>query len=704
MKSYSCAEELLLPGQILSPAQTANFRIGVEGLNLWRHEGITTMADTKNLTVEFVGSQETETGWINHYVTGEKVKFAVDVTYETFKTCSAIRQTVKVTNVGDKADILSHISSAEIEGLGIEGLLPWTAKGKMIYHYCNSIWMGEAQWHHATMEELGMFPTTVHVNKYNYRIASKGSWTTGRYYPMVILENTETGRSFYMELEPNGTWEILLGNSNTGYAKDGNLALEANCADIQHDGWQMRLEPGESYETKPCVYGMVSGGFEEAVSELIAYKRETSLVSFKDGKIPVVYNCYMNSIWSQPSTETLIPLIDACAKAGVEVFCIDAGWFRCYDDPSKNAIGDYNIADDRFPGYGLGGIFDYMKKKGIKPGIWIEAECCQVGNAYNTMGKNSLCRRNGNVLGGERAFFNFREKEVRDYIMALIDKLYALGARFIKNDYNQTTGIGFSNYGGPLGQESADAVDAVLSFFDEVRAKYPDLTVENCGSGGMREDNNTLRHFSLQSTSDQELFYRNTSCASGSLSIMPPEKAGIWAYPYPCLSWMPKEFNNKPFWDGERVKYADGEHTIYNMVNGMIGNMYMSGRIDQCDRYNMALIKESIRFYKTQTKFICGATPVYPMGTFTMGEEGMFCTGLVDKAHKKMLLAVWNINAYKKTAVIDLSKWAGPKASVKICYPAADTRAKVEYHPANRHLSVSLPDVPYSARLLEIKL
>lgn len=609
-----------------------------------------------------------------------------------------------MTNIGDKAEIITHLSSAALDGLGQDGLLPWYDKNRYVFHSCDSVWEGEAQWRHSSLHELCMVPSTTHFNMKTVSLRSTGSWTTARYYPMVILEDTETGKSFYLEIEPAGSWQIELYNPSEGFANDGSIGFEANCANFHNDGWFAELKPGESYTAKPCVYGYVSGGFEEAVADLLAYKRETSVAGFK-GRIPVVFNCYMDCIGGNPTSENLIPLIDACAKAKVDVFCIDAGWFRG-KDVRLGVVGDYEIAEDRFPGYGLQGIFDYMKSKNIIPGIWLEAERCDINcKAYNAV-DDTLCKRHGKPIGENTSFFNFREPSVREHMMKVIDKLYSMGVRYIKNDYNQTTGGGFSNYGEAFSKESSDSIDAFLRFIDSVRQKYPDMIIENCGSGGMREDNNTLKHFELQSTSDQELFFRNPSIISGSLALMAPEKAGAWSYPYPVFfnSENRSPFNDVELWDKKRAMYADGEETIFNMVNGLIANLYMSGRIDKCDKLNFNLIKEGIKLYKSNSGFIKSAVPVWPLGTFSIDDEGMFCTGLINRKKGKMLLAVWNINAWKKTAVIDISKWAGKNSTARVCYPAADTASVCIYHPDNGKLSVSLPDVKYSARLIEIIL
>ena len=705
MKSFKRIEELLLePETAERNMQTENFRICV-------NDGGFHCFGPRSALVSNVGEitfdrEENGQNYVTRYYKSGEKPFEIAVRYEFFENSGAVRETVSARNLSDREQILTHLSSACFVGLGLDGFLPWYDKNRFILHTCDTVWMAETQWRQTSLHEIGVVPTSTYFNAKDYRIASIGSWTTTRYYPAVVLEDTETGKSFYLELEPAGSWEIVIGNVTAGFAQDGMIGIEANCANIDHDGWNVKLAPGESFTAQPCVYGIADGGFEEAAAELTAYKRETNLARFPGGSIPVTYNCFMDGIGGNPTSESLIPLIDACAEAGVEIFCIDAGWYCCYDDPAKNAIGDYNIADDRFPGYGLKGIFDYMYSKNIKPGIWLEAECCQYpGTAYN-ISENCLCRRFGTPLEANRAFFNFREKCVRDHIMRIIDRLYGMGLRYIKNDYNQPTGYGFSNYGEACSKESSDNVLAVLEFFDAVRAKYPDIILENCGSGGQREDNNTLKYFHLQSTSDQELYWRYPSVLSGSLAVIPPEKAGAWALPYPCYT---NGENRRPFhdaelWKSKRRQFADGEETVFNIVTGLIADLYLGGRIDKCDAYNAALIREGVEFFKKNRGFTVSDFPVWPAGMFHIDDEGIFCTGLVNKAKKRMLLAVWNINAHKKTAVFDLSKWAGKTGAAKIAYPAADTRADCVFNSTNRKLSVSLPDIKYSARLIEIRL
>ena len=60
------------------------------------------------------------------------------------------------------------------------------------------------------------------------------------------------------------------------------------------------------------------------------------------------------------------------------------------------------------------------------------------------------------------------------------------------------------------------------------------------------------------------------------------------------------EFNTKEY----RKEREDGEETIFNMVNGMLGCMYLSGRIDEADENNQKLIKQGVETYKKIRKYI----------------------------------------------------------------------------------------------------
>lgn len=190
----------------------------------------------------------------------------------------------------------------------------------------------------------------------------------------------------------------------------------------------------------------------------------------------------------------------------------------------------------------------------------------------------------------------------------------------------------------------------------------------------MRSNHGTLRHFNIESTSDQENYVAYTSILTGSLALMPPEKAGIWCYPYP-LGFDERE--RLEIADEKLADFADGEQTIFNVVNGFMGAMYLSGKIHQADEYNLALLKEGIALYKEWREFIKNAYPIFPRGMIRLSDRTYNVVGLVDEERGKGLLAVWNLSDKGQEVCVDLEKYG--MASCELLYPKGKDGVSYRY-------------------------
>ncbi len=610
----------------------------------------------------------------------DQYKLEVSVSLENFIGTSATKQVNTITNRGEQDVVLSGFSSAAIK----------TARG--LVGVDRSRWMSEGQWNFFTPLECGLIPVSDHPwERETYAISSVGSWSTGVFYPLTVVLG-EDGFAYYMELEGAHNWQLT--HSVTRSTESPLYELEGTSAHEENGGWTYVLKPGESYTTQPAVFGRVNGGFEEVCADLVAYKRATSLTRFENDTIPVVFNDYMNCLWGQPSDKKLIPLIDAAAKAGCEYFCIDAGWHKNARNAEgwSGSSGDWIVANEKFGEGGLAGIFAHMKEKGLRPGVWFEFDTVNASAAAHDLGDDEngekcLLSRYGKEF--PRAFFNFRNKKVRAHLRSRVAELYGMGVRYIKNDYNQTTGIGCDSEGNSPAEGLVRNYEAFVSFIDELREEFTDLVIENCGSGACRADHGTLKHFHLQSTSDQEHYYNYPSIIIGSAAHYAPEKAGIWSYPMPIYY---DEQKNAEFGDEWRARFADGEQTIFNMVNGMCGALYQSGHIEHADGKNFALVAEGIAAYKSMRGDIIRSHPIFPTGTLRIGEEKNAAFGLENPDRTRAYLAVWRIGTDDEIVKIDLSKY-GYK-SAKAFYPASG-----ECGIEDGILTVKLPE-KYSARMI----
>jgi alpha-galactosidase len=198
--------------------------------------------------------------------------------------------------------------------------------------------------------------------------SAMGSWPCQSYLPMVMIENVRLGVIWFWQIEHNGSWhcEIAQTAVKSLYAYLGG-------PDAQHAQAWKSLRPGETYVTVPVAIGCVKGGFEEAVAQLTCYRRAMHLHPRTDmSRCPVVFNDVV-MLEGDQTTQKEIPLIDAAAAAGCEIFCMDAGWSSRPGENWWSAVGDWMPDRARFPG-GFLQVIDYIRKKGMIPGLWIEPE------------------------------------------------------------------------------------------------------------------------------------------------------------------------------------------------------------------------------------------------------------------------------------------------------------------------------------------
>lgn len=614
----------------------------------------------------------------------------VTVTLSLAENSSVILQENSITNYGDTPKLLTSFSSSFVDGIAA-GNKKFYEK-EILFHICNTKWQAEGQWREFDADTLGLLPATTHSwEQAHFDMLSFGSWSTGTgYYPCVIVEDKTDNRAWFMETEGSQSWMMRI--SSHGDYNSITLALESTGCDESCGGWHYELKPGEEYTAPRAYFGTVKGGFEEAVCELNEFKRADSLVKYEKGFPPVAFNDYMDCIWGEQWDNKILPLIDKAAEVGCELFCIDGGWCKNQNGPG---LGDYIAKEDHFANYSLEELANIIKGKGMIPGIWLELDACNDTAFGFKPGEDWIIKRYGRCVGENgRHFYNFCNKDVREYLKGIIKNLYDKGYRYIKNDYNQTTGIGCTNnYDGDSPAEGLIRNNAAfLSFIDELYVEFPGLVIENCGSGGMREDNSMLRHFALQSTSDQELYDNNPSIVMGSLALMPPEKAGIWSYPYPAMI---DERLTFAVTDEYRSRMADGRQTVFNMVNAMNGVLYLSGRIDLCDEKNIGYIKEAIKFYKDIRRSITLSHPIYPLGMCTMNAKKLTCLGLLSD--DKLLLSVWNMTDVASENSISLKKYTnGKNVSLKRVYTSDGNAAQLD----DNGLSVKLEGM--SAMFIEL--
>ncbi|MDO4943802.1 MAG: alpha-galactosidase [Ruminococcus sp.] len=584
---------------------------------------------------------------------------------------SAVRSWTVVTNNGSETQTVEYVSSFALTGIEKEGLRSQDEKLKI--GICHNSWQRELQWQFYTLEQVGLGM----AQSLDYQHSSKvlgvtnvGNWSAKEYIPMGYLENTETGSALVWQIENNGSWHWEISD------QEGHLYLQLAGPSEIESHWCKNLKQGESVTSVPCAICAVSGGFDEAIGELTKYRRIIRRKNADNKKLAVIFNDYMNCLWGDPTAEKEFPLIDAAAEAGCEYFCIDAGWYA--DGFWWDWVGEWQESKKRFPN-GLREVTDYIRKKGLIPGVWLEIEVMGIKCPLaDKLPDDWFFTRHGKrVYDRSRYQLDFRNPEVREHCDEVIDRLVnTYGVGYIKMDYNIEPGIGTEHNADSFGDGLLEHQRAYIAWLDGVFERHPQLIIENCSSGGLRMDYAMLSRYSIQSTSDQDDYKRYCTIAANSPSALCPEQSAIWSYP---------------------MTSGDREEVVFNMVNAMLLRIHQSGHLGYIEPERKALVKEALDVYKKIRGDIKTALPFWSLGLSKFSDEwvslGLKCEG-------KAYLAVWRRESARDTCELPVAFLKGREVKIECIYPSF-SEDKFAFNKNTGAVTVRL-EKQYTARLFKL--
>ncbi len=497
---------------------------------------------------------------------------SVQLIYEFFRDTKTIRVHTEIQNISKDCVGIEYLSSFCLYGINPE----------KIYLPHNS-WCRELNWKIYTPQQLGYTKTTEFSTK-RICVSNTGTWSSKEYLPMGMIE--EPDRMLFWQIEHNGSWNWEISDITN------KIYLKLSGPSEQENGWWKNLQPGESF-TSVSVAIALGTDFSDAVKEMTNYRRTLAYRSKTDASLPVIFNDYMGCLWADPTTETLLPVIQAAADAGAEIYCMDAGWYA--DGTWWETVGEWQVCEKRFSN-GMKEIFDFIRKKGMIGGIWLEPESigiqCPILDQFDD--SCFFMRHGKRVIDHGRYHLDFRSKKVTDFLDGVVDRLIAdFGIGYFKFDYNIDGGVGTEldadSFGDGLMQHNA----AFLKWIDGIYQRHPNLILEGCASGGMRMDYKTLSRFSLQSLTDATHAKQIAPISAMSQTAVIPEQAAVWVIP--------------------QKKDSLGEVAM-NMVNAMFKRMHLSGSIPWMNQEQLAVVKEGVGFYKSIRERILCMTAFYPIG------------------------------------------------------------------------------------------
>lgn len=560
--------------------------------------------------------------------------------WDFYQGVKSLRSFVTIENIGKQDFPLEYVSSFALTGLGAPNDPRNTGHRVGIPH---NAWYGECQWEFPTLHEAGFDVVNGREGASTKRIhlSSLGNWPCVEHLPMGAFLRPD--QAMVWQIEAPGSWQWEIGDCK------GHLYLLLSGPAWREHHFLKKIRPGESFQSVPCALAF-GNDFNECIGEITAYRRRIRRPNEDNAHPSVIFNDYMNCLMGDPSTEKELPMIDEAAKLGCKYYCIDAGWYD--DGPWWEGVGQWLPAKKRFPG-GLQKVLDYIRQKGMIPGLWLEIEVMGVNCPLKDETPDDwFFSLQGRRITDERRWqLDFRNPAVRAHADSVIKRLVEeYGVGYIKMDYNISPGAGTDYQADSPGEGLLSHEQAYLAWVDDLFARYPQLVIENCSSGGMRMEYAHLSRHSIQSVTDQTDYIRMASIACNCPTAVAPEQAAIWSYP---------------------IQNGDEEETIFNMINAMLLRIHQSGHLAQLSKERLALVQAGVELHLSIIDELKEGRPFWPMGLSRFGDSWL-CLGLRCGDHA--YLAVWHTTDQDETWCIPLPDYQ----SAQCIYPPIGADARME--------------------------
>lgn len=268
------------------------------------------------------------------------------------------------------------------------------------------------------------------------------------------------------------------------------------------------LARGERFVTPPVAFAY-SGEGTSGVSRIYHRWARRHRLAHGDRLRPILLNSW-EGVYMDVDRATMEKMMDDIAAIGGNLFVMDDGWFGSrYQRTDSTALGDWTVDRRKLPG-GIEGLLDAAAARGLDFGIWIEPEMVNSRSELFERHPEWVLvpegRRPATGRGGTQMVLDLCNPEVRDFVVGVFDSIVGRypAIRYVKWDANMPVKNHGSRYL-PHDRQAhlhAEYQRGLEDICRRIRAKYPDLTMQLCCSGGGRVNYGMLPWFDEFWTSD----------------------------------------------------------------------------------------------------------------------------------------------------------------------------------------------------------
>ena len=273
-------------------------------------------------------------------------------------------------------------------------------------------------------------------------------------------------------------------------------------AGINEENSSYTLEKEEVFRTPELALTYSREGLSGASRNFHRWARQHKLAHGNQPR-KILLNSW-EGVYFDINQEGLDQMMADIASMGGELFVMDDGWFgdKYKRNTDNSSLGDWVVDTTKLP-EGIDGLLADAEKHGVKFGIWIEPEMANTTSELYEKHPEWILKapQRDPVLGrgGTQVVLDLGNPEVQDFVFGVVDDLMTKHPKidYIKWDANMAVMNHGSNY---LDKEKQSHMyieyhRGFEKVCQRIRAKYPDLTIQACASGGGRANYGYLPYF-----------------------------------------------------------------------------------------------------------------------------------------------------------------------------------------------------------------
>ncbi len=411
--------------------------------------------------------------------------FEVSVNYLTYNDADIIETWVEATNNEKKSVTLTEFDSAYMP----------LRYGNVYMSSLYGSWGNEGR-----LEEA---PLTHGMKEIKNKDGVRNSHTAHAevMFSLDGMPNERAGRVIGAALCYSGNYRLRVDTDDSNF--------HHFFAGINPDNSAYHLQRGETFVTPPVAFTYSDQGKGGVSRNFHRWGRNHRLAH---GNVPrkVLLNSW-EGVYFGINEEGMAQMMSDIASMGGELFVMDDGWFgdKYPRNNDVSSLGDWTVDTRKLPS-GIQNLIDTADKNGIKFGLWIEPEMTNsVSELYEQHPEYIIKPTNrepNKGRGGTQLVLDMGNPKVQDLVFNIVDTLMTNYPQldYIKWDANAP----IMNHGSQY--LTADNQSHLMINYhkgfaaacERIRAKYPNLTIQACASGGGRANWGVLPWFDEFWTSD----------------------------------------------------------------------------------------------------------------------------------------------------------------------------------------------------------